>query len=54
MNRHISLLCVLLASPALAQSDIPDAHKFSWQENVGWMNWRDANATSQGDRKSVV
>lgn len=48
MKSASAFLALVLASPALAQSDIPDAHKFSWQENVGWMNWRDANATAQG------
>ncbi len=30
------------AAPALAQSDVDPLHKFSWGENIGFMNWRDA------------
>ncbi len=41
-------LTVGLAAPALAQSNIDPINKFSWQENCGWINWRDANAGSQG------
>ncbi len=33
-----------------AQSDIDPTNKFSWQENCGWMNWRDANGGVQGVR----
>ena len=39
-----------LALPALGQSDIDPADKFSWQENCGWMNWRDAGGGAQGVR----
>jgi hypothetical protein len=42
------LLGVVVAAPALAQSNIDPVNKFSWQENCGWMNWRDANVGSQG------
>ena len=35
-------------TPALAQSDIDDTDKWSWAENVGWMNWRDADDAAQG------
>ncbi|MBL0921288.1 MAG: hypothetical protein IBJ10_04065 [Phycisphaerales bacterium] len=39
-----------LAGSALAQSSIrPDA-KFAWSENIGWTNWRDANAATSGVR----
>ncbi len=40
------------ASVAMAQTNIDPVHKFSWQENCGWMNWRDAGspAGSQGAR----
>jgi len=37
-----ALVLAGLATPALSQSDIDAAHKFSWGENIGWMNWRDA------------
>jgi hypothetical protein len=46
-------LSLLIAAPALAQSsDIAPDHKFSWGENIGWMNWRDAGSpiASQGVR----
>jgi hypothetical protein len=38
------------AAPALAQSDIDPTNKFSWEENCGWMNWRDADSGAQGVR----
>jgi hypothetical protein len=47
INR-IALLTFALALPALAQSDITPAHKMSWSENCGWMNWRDSGATPGG------
>ena len=31
---------VLLARSVLAQSNIDPAHRFTWAENVGWLNWR--------------
>lgn len=37
-----------LAATSFAQSNIDDAHKFAWSENVGWSNWRDANLTLDG------
>ena len=39
---------VTLPHAALAQSNIDPVNKFSWQENCGWFNWRDANGGSQG------
>ncbi len=36
-------LCLCSAS-GFAQSDISPVHKWSWGENVGWMNWRDAGS----------
>ncbi|HZW07806.1 MAG TPA: hypothetical protein VFF65_11850, partial [Phycisphaerales bacterium] len=53
MNRTLlaSIALAAAASPALAQlSNIDATNKFSWGENIGWMNWRDAGnpATSQG------
>ncbi len=60
MNRHtiqspgIAIpgiaLALLACAPALAQSNINPDQKFAWQENVGWTNWRDANAGAQGAR----
>ena len=41
----VFLAAALAAAPAaVAQSSIDANHKFSWQENTGWMNWRDAGA----------
>ena len=52
MNVHMPVLCVLcFAGSASAQtSNVDSSHKFSWGENIGWMNWRDAGspAGSQG------
>jgi hypothetical protein len=44
---------VVLAAPAWAQSNVDEVLKFAWGENVGWTNWRDANATNQGVRVNV-
>ena len=48
----VPLTTLALAAPALAQTSIDPAHKFSWSENCGWMNWRDAGspAGAQGAR----
>ena len=46
----LALTSLAPASPALAQSNIDPAHKFSWSENGGWLNWRDANGSAQGVR----
>ena len=52
MNRsaRACLFSLAAAMPALAQSTIDPINKYSWQENCGWMNWRDANSTAQGVR----
>ncbi len=39
---------VAVSTAALGQSNIDSGHKFSWGENVGWANWRDAEGTGQG------
>ncbi len=41
-------LVLALAGLAPAQSNVAPAQKFGWQENTGWMNWRDAHGTTQG------
>jgi hypothetical protein len=48
MKSLIALLPALLLAPAaLAQtSNIDPAHKFSWGENIGWMNWQAAGSPS--------
>ncbi len=38
----------LLASNALAQSNIDPTNKHAWGENVGWTNWRGAATPGQG------
>jgi hypothetical protein len=43
-----ALPCITAA--AYAQSNVDATKKYSWQENCGWMNWRDAHATAQGAR----
>jgi len=40
-------LMVLMAR-VNAQSNIDDAHKFAWGENIGWTNWQDANSAADG------
>jgi hypothetical protein len=57
-HRAIGVLAVLAApgASALAQSSVDPVNRFSWQENCGWMNWRDANGGSQGvrDRRTFL
>ncbi len=36
------------AAGALAQSNVHETNKHSWGENIGWMNWRDADSTDAG------
>ena len=54
MKARLQVLAGLIpVSPAIAQSsNIEPAHKFSWTENCGWLNWRDSGnpAGSQGAR----
>lgn len=44
MNRLVLrfVAAAALVTSALAQSDVDNTHKYSWAENVGWLNWRDA------------
>ncbi len=32
----------------LIPSNVDPVNKFSWSENTGWMNWRDADGTNEG------
>ena len=52
MNRMILVVVAGAAVPAAAQTNVDPVHKFSWSENCGWINWRDAGspAGSQGVR----
>ncbi|MCE7973301.1 MAG: hypothetical protein DYG92_03100 [Leptolyngbya sp. PLA1] len=42
----LASLC-LLTPAAFAQPNVSALHKFSWSENCGWMNWRDAGDGAQ-------
>ena len=48
------VLC--LASATWAASNIDPAHKYTWSENAGWMNWHDAGAppAAQGVRAEAT
>ncbi len=49
------VLGIIAASgTAMAQSDISAANKFCWQENAGWMNWRDAGDGLDGVRDRMT
>jgi len=61
MNRktRIETLGLIVASatfaaPILGASNIDPAHKFAWQENCGWLNWRDANGGTKGVRVTAT
>src|SRR5262245_56152644 len=41
-RRMVVLGALALSAPALAQTNVDAAHKFTWGENIGWLNWRDA------------
>jgi len=47
MLRTLTITAVL-ASPALAESNVDPAHAFTWGENIGWINWRDADDADAG------
>jgi hypothetical protein len=49
-----SLVIAALGGPTFAQSDISPVNKFCWQENTGWMNWRDANGGLDGVRDGMT
>ena len=49
----ITAAIVTTTGAARAQSNIDPAHKFAWGENIGWTNWRDADATAQGVRVTL-
>ena len=48
------VICSAAVASFLAPSNIDPAHKFSWSENLGWMNWLDANATNDGLSLGVI
>lgn len=47
-------LLVAFTQGALAQTNVNPAQKFTWSENTGWLNWRDANADAQGVRQNAT
>ena len=47
-HTYILFLLCLASLTALAQSNIDTTNKFGWGENLGWTNWRDADATAAG------
>lgn len=46
-------LLVTLNPTAIGQSNISSSNKYAWGENIGWTNWRDADAANQGVRVEV-
>ncbi|HRJ49529.1 MAG: hypothetical protein KF787_03575 [Phycisphaeraceae bacterium] len=38
----------LVSSAAMAQSNVDTVNKYTWGENIGFMNWRDANSALSG------
>ena len=49
-----AILLLALGASAIAASGVDANHKYSWGENIGWMNWRDANAGAQGASMNQV
>ncbi|MCC6426571.1 MAG: EF-hand domain-containing protein [Phycisphaerales bacterium] len=43
-----ALPVALMGSTALAQSNVDPVNKYTWGENIGFMNWRDANNDLSG------
>ncbi len=43
-----ALTSLLILGVARGQSNIDSGSKFGWSENIGWTNWRDADATNAG------
>lgn len=46
----LTIASLALAGSAAAQSSIMPDYKYAWSENIGWTNWRDANAEASGVR----
>lgn len=46
----VSLTASVIVAAAHAQTNVDATNKFSWGENIGWMNWRDTGSPlgSQG------
>jgi hypothetical protein len=53
--KTIVIATLTLPAAVLAQTaTIDPVNKNSWQENCGWMNWRDANNAAQGVRNRAT
>ncbi len=42
----VSLVTLTVAAASNAQTNVHNSNKFSWAENIGWMNWRDSGSPS--------
>ena len=52
LRRSLGLLIIAAtaAGTARAQTNIDPAHKSAWGENIGWLNWHDANGGADAVR----
>ncbi len=48
-----SLAALMFAGVACAQTNVDATNKYSWGENIGWMNWRNAGSPS-GSQGAVI
>ena len=50
MGRRIAIgiMAAAVGGVATADSNIAIPRQFAWSENAGWLNWRDANGSTQG------
>jgi hypothetical protein len=51
LNRRTAIALLVLGAcgaPIVANSNIANPHKYAWAENVGWLNWSDANGRVDG------
>ncbi len=46
----VGVLFLAASSPCLAATNVSPTLKFAWGENVGWLNWHDANGGEAGVR----
>lgn len=50
-TRALFTAAALIATgSAMGGSNVSPNRKFAWGENIGWINWRDADSTNQGVR----
>jgi hypothetical protein len=50
LTRASGLLALAATTLAIAQSNVVPPDQWSWNENTGWMNWRDAGGGALGVR----